>query len=342
MNPDASHQTVLGKARGGDGEAFRQLIDPYRRELQMHCYRILGSIQDAEDVLQETLVAAWRALDRFDGRSLRPWLYRIATNRCLNELRGSSRRSGNSGGRSLVPSIETSEPWWLEPYPDALIDDTNPGPEARYDARESIALSFVASLQNLPAQQRAVLILRDAVGFSAAETAHILGTTVPAVNSALHRARSDFPATDDPELVPLPRSAREAAIVRQFVEAFEQGDIRLLVALLTDDALLTMPPESDEYRGPQAIGEFFQSLSFWVRPHQLVPTRANGQPAFGFYLEDPNSGLYRAVGILVVGLRQDQICRMTRFGDKALIGLFGLPRTLPKASSPPRSPSDAT
>src|SRR5215471_13197582 len=184
-------EATLARAQAGDGEAFRELIDPYRRELQAHCYRILGSVHDAEDVLQEALLAAWRAIGRFDGQSLRAWLYRIATNRCLNYLRGESRRPqpadpplpGQGTGRAGL--AQSDEPWWLEPYPDDLLGDATPGPEARYDARESIALSFVAGLQHLPPQQRAVLVLRDVLGFPAAEAAGILGTTPAAVNSAL-------------------------------------------------------------------------------------------------------------------------------------------------------------
>src|SRR5205085_12119135 len=241
--------SVLARAQFGDSDAFAELTDPYRLELHMHCYRILGSFHDAEDLLQETLLSAWQALDRFDGRSLRAWLYRIATNRCLNYLRGESRRpqpssppdhsAGSTGqGRS-------AEPWWLEPYPDDL-DDLIPGPEARYDARESIALSFVAGLQHLPAQQRAVLVLRDVLGFPAAEAAGILGTTPAAVNSALIRARAGLRPDRDPHDVPVPRSPAEAVIVDRFVSAFERFDLDELVALLTYDARPTMPPEPPE------------------------------------------------------------------------------------------------
>ena len=192
-------ETVLARARAGDGEAFRELVEPYRGELQAHCYRILGSIQDAEDVLQEALLAAWRSIGQFDGRSLRAWLYRSATNRCLNYLRDESRRPRSAGladlGPGMTQPVRSGEPWWLEPYPDVLIGDVTPGPEARYDARESIALSFVAGLQHLPPQQRAVLVLRDVLGFPAAEVAGILGTTPAAVNSALIRARAGIRTT---------------------------------------------------------------------------------------------------------------------------------------------------
>ncbi len=203
-------ETILARARAGDGEAFRELIDPYRGELQAHCYRILGSVADAEDVLQEALLAVWRSFGRFDGRSLRAWLYRIATNRCLNYLRDESRRPRSAGlpgqGAGWTGLVRSDDPWWLEPYPDALLGDATAGPEARYDARESIALSFVAGLQHLPPQQRAVLVLRDVLGFPAAEVAGILGTTPAAVNSALIRARAGLRPDTDPHDVPLPRS----------------------------------------------------------------------------------------------------------------------------------------
>ena len=202
-------EATLALAQAGDGDAFRELIDPHRRELQAHCYRILGSVQDAEDVLQEALLAAWRSIDRFDGRSLRAWLYRIATNRCLNYLRGESRRPQPARlpehGAGWSVQRRPDDPWWLEPFPGGL-DDLTPGPEARYDARESIAPSFVAGLQHLPPQQRAVLVLRDVLGFPAAETAGILGTTQAAVNSALIRARAALPPDRHLHEVPVPKS----------------------------------------------------------------------------------------------------------------------------------------
>src|SRR5215472_5346607 len=250
-------ETALARAKDGDGEAFRELIDPYRAELQAHCYRILGSVADAEYVLQEALLAAWRSLGRFDGRSLRAWLYRVATNRCLNYLRDESRRPQSAGlpdrGAGRTGLMRSEDPWWLEPYPDAELGDVDPGPEARYDARESIALSFVAGLQHLPPQQRAVLVLRDVLGFPAAEAAGILGTTPAAVNSALIRARAGIRPDTDPDTVPLPRSPAEAAVVDRFVAAFERFDLGQLVALLTEDARLAMPPEPVEFRGPLAI-----------------------------------------------------------------------------------------
>ena len=326
-------EATLARAQAGDGEAFRELIDPYRRELQAHCYRILGSVQDAEDVLQEALLAAWRSIGRFDGRALRAWLYQIATNRCLNYLRGESRRPQPAGlpdqGAGWTGLVRSGEPWWLEPYPDDLLGDIIPGPEARYDARESIALSFVAGLQHLPPQQRAVLVLRDVLGFPAAEAAGILGTTQAAVNSALIRARAGLRPDQDPHNVPVPKSPAEAAIVDRFVSAFERFDLDELVALLTDDARLTMPPEPAEHRGPQPIAGFLLEIHSG-QDFKFLPTRANGQPALVLYLPDPSAPIWRASGLIVFTLRGNQIHALTRFADLGLLARFGFPRTLPR------------
>ena len=326
-------EATLARAQAGDGEAFRELIEPYRGELQAHCYRILGSVQDAEDVLQEALLAAWRALGRFDGRSLRAWLYRIATNRCLNYLRGESRRprpvglpDPESGRTGLVRS---DDPWWLEPYPDVLLGEVDPGPEARYDARESIGLSFVAGLQDLPPQQRVVLVLRDVLGFSAADAAGILGTTLAAVNSALIRARAGIRPDRDPHDVPLPRSPAEAAAVERFVDAFERFDLDQLVTLLTEDARLTMPPEPFEFRGPLAIAGYLRA-HLGGQEVKLVPTRANNQPALALYLSDPCAPIWRVSSLVVLTLRGSRVCMITRFGDRGIFARFGLPRTLPR------------
>ena len=327
-------EAILARARGGDGEAFRELIEAYRGELLAHCYRILGSVADAEDVLQEALLAAWRSLGQFDGRSLRAWLYRIATNRCLNYLRDETRRPQSAGlpdqGAGWTGMVRSDDPWWLEPYPDALLGDAAARPEARYDARESIALSFVAGLQHLPPQQRAVLVLRDVLGFPAAEVADILGTTAVAVNSALIRARAGIRPDRDPHDVPLPRSPAEAAVVERFVDAFERFDLDRLVVLLTEDARLAMPPESFEFRGPLAIAGFLRETHFWGQEHKLVPTRANGQPALVFYLADPCVPIWRASSFVVLTLRGNRVAVITRFSDRGLLARFGLPRTLPR------------
>src|SRR5205085_1503755 len=248
-------------ARSGDEQAFRHLTDPYRRELQLHCYRILGSVQDAEDMLQETLLAAWRGLDQFEERSsLRAWLYRIATNRCLNALRDSGRRPPEVR-RDLPQPTRMSEPLWLEPYPDEMLEgiaDVAPGPEARYETKEALALAFVTGLQHLPPRQRAVLVLRDVLGFQAAEVAAMLDSTEASVNSALQRARATLDARvpASRERAPLPRSPHERDLLGRFAEAFERGNVDQILELLTDDALVTMPPQPLEYQGHDAIGAF--------------------------------------------------------------------------------------
>jgi RNA polymerase sigma-70 factor (TIGR02960 family) len=327
--------TTLTRARGGDQEAFGALVDPYRRELQLHCYRILGSLQDAEDLLQETLLAAWRGLDSFEERSsLRAWLYRIATNRCLNKLRDARRRPLEVR-HDLPKPTRMSEPLWLEPYPDVLLEgiaDETPGPEARYEAKEAVALAFVAGLQHLAPRQRAVLVLRDVLGFSAAEAADMLDTSEPSANSALQRARATLEARmpSSRERAPLPRSDRERELLGRFADAFEQGDVKAIVDLLTDDALLTMPPQPLEYQGPETIAAFLADRfgAHGERAVRLVWTRANGQPAFGHYIEDPHAPVLRFFGTIVLTLDGDRITELTRFGDTAILPQLGLPRTL--------------
>ena len=333
--------TALARARAGDGEAFRELTDPHRRELQLHCYRILGSVQDAEDMLQETLLAAWRGLGQFEERaSVRSWLYKIATNQCLNALRATGRRPAAAARYqwSVPPPVPTrrTEPLWLQPYPDALLDDlpdTAPGPEARYEIKEAVALAFVAGLQRLPPRQRAVLVLRDVLGYPAAQAADILAVSEVSVNSALQRARATL-AAQQPAAgrhgAPAPRSARERELTSRFADAFEAADTDRLVALLTEDALLTMPPEPLEYQGHAAIAEFFQTRPQW-RPGaaRLVPTRANNQPAFGYYRADPHAPVAHAHSLIVLTLTGDKISAISRFGDDDLFSQFGLPRTLP-------------
>ena len=331
-------ERTLSRARAGDEEAFRELIDPYRGELQVHCYRILGSVQDAEDLLQETLLAAWRGLERFDGRaSLRSWLYRIATNRCLNALRDRGRRP-----REVEPIAEPPEPTrrgepiWLQPYPDALLDtvaDTSPGPEARYELREAVSLAFVAALQHLPPRQRAVLVLRDVLGLRAVEVADMLETSEAAVKGALQRARAALErrlSGGDRERAPLPRSPRERELVGRFADAVESGDVDGVVSLLTDDAWLTMPPQPFEYQGHAAIAGFLHDrAALRGAPLRLVPTRANGQPAFGCYLPDAHGAIARPYGLMVLTLDGDRISAITWFGDSRVFSHFRLPRTLP-------------
>jgi RNA polymerase sigma-70 factor (TIGR02960 family) len=330
-------EQTLARARAGDEDAFRELTDPYRRELQLHIYRIVGSAQDAEDLLQETLLGAWRGLERFEERaSVRAWLYRIATNRSLDALRASRRRPEGVLRMIEVPEpTRLAEPVWLEPYPDVLLEglpDNAPGPEARYETKEAIALAFIAGLQHLPPQQRAVLVLRDVLGFRAAEVGELLETSEGSVNSLLQRARTAFesrlPATGR-ERAPLPNSKRERDTVGRFADAIELGDIDGVVALLTDDAWLTMPPEPYQYQGQAAIGTFLSDRA--VRrgtPLRLVPTRANGQPAFGCYFPSPQTGIARPHGLLVLTLKSDQISAITWFADSSVFPHFGLPRIL--------------
>ena len=339
---DASeNQETLAWARSGDGEAFRRLTDPYRHELQVHCYRILGSVQDAEDLLQETLLAAWRGLAGFAGRaSLRSWLYRIATNRCLNALRDGARRPQDRAALHVEvplpePTRRRGEPTWLEPYPDVLMEglpDRTPGPEARYEMRESVSLAFLVALQQLPPRQRAVLVLRDVLGFRAAEVAEMLESTETAVHSALRRARvtlgEEMPEADR-DSAPLPDSPDERRIVECFARAFERGDVDALLELLTDDVWLTMPPLPLEYQGHAAVGHFLSTIALRDRrSYVLVPTRANGQPAFGAYLQDPRTPILHAHGVLVLTLRGGQVAAMTRFIDTGVLSRFGLPRSL--------------
>ena len=335
---------LLRRARAGDESAFAQLADRFRAELHLHCYRIVGSVQDAEDLVQETLLAAWRGLERFERRaSLRSWLYRIATNRCLNALRDRGRRTPElSAAPDDAPPppqpTRLAEPVWLEPYPDVLLEgvtDRSHQPEARYEARESIGLAFVAGLQRLPPRQRAVLVLRDVLGFRAAEAAEMLEVTEVSVNRTLQRARQALERAVPPgtrDVAPLPGSPEEREVVGRFTAAFEAGDVQGVVALLTDDALLTMPPTPLEYEGPLAIGQFLSSVPAGgaLERFRFVPIRANGQPAFGCYLRDPHAPVGHAYGLMVLTLRGDRVAAITGFPDTSVFRAFGLPRTLPE------------
>ena len=331
-------EQTLARARAGDEDAFRELTDPYRRELELHVYRIVGSVHDAEDLLQETLLAAWRDLEQFQGRaSVRAWLYRIATNRSLDALRASRRRPEDLQQLTDVPEpTRRAEPIWLEPYPDVLLEgvpDRAPGPEARYEAKEAIALAFIVGLQHLPPQQRAVLVLRDVLGFRSGEVAEMLETSDASVNSLLRRARAAFdsrlPAAGR-ERAPLPSSKLERDVLGGFAEAVENGDVDGMIALLTDDAWLTMPPEPWEYQGPVAIGVFLRDRE--VRrgaPLRVVPTRANGQPAFACYFSSSQTDVARPRALFVLALRGDRISAITWFADTSVFPRFGLPPTLP-------------
>jgi RNA polymerase sigma-70 factor (TIGR02960 family) len=331
---------LISRARSGDQHAFAQLIDSYRNELQVHCYRILGSVQDAEDALQETLLGAWQALGTFEERaSVRTWLYRIATNRCLNMLRAASRRPRSQGRAfdvALPQPTRLGETVWLQPYPDILLEglpDDSPGPEARCEARESVSLAFVAALQLLPPRQRVALVLRDVLGFRANEAAEMLGTTEASVENALKRARTAvhtrLGGACDSEPPPAPNSPSEQEIVARLTEAFETGNVDQLVSLLTEDVLVTMPPMPLEYQGRELAARFFGTVAFRPgRRTRFVATRANGQPALAAYVRDPTTGLYRANGIAVLTLSGSLVSAITGF-DNSVLPSFGLPRTLP-------------
>jgi RNA polymerase sigma-70 factor (TIGR02960 family) len=324
---------LLDLARTGDGEAFRQLVGPYERELLVHCYRILGSFQDAEDAMQEALLAAWQGLGGFEGRaSVRTWLYRVVTTRCLNVRRSARRRQGTNPAPGPQPPEPTrlGEVTWLEPYPDVLLAglaDSEPGPEARYEMREAISLAFIVAVQRLPPRQRAVLILRDVLGFAAKQAAQILGSTEESVTSALKRARASMhnglPERAEPP--PVPQSAGEKQLIDRLTRAYETGDVDAIIALFTDDAWLTMPPAPLEYQGRDPIARFLKEIAFRDgRTYQLVRTQANGQLAFGAYLREARAEDAQANGLLVLTLSGRRIQAMTRF-TSSVLPRFGLP-----------------
>jgi len=333
---------LLARAQVGDGEAFAQLVEPYRRELQVYCYRFLGSVADAEDALQEALLSAWQGLAGYEGRaSLRTWLYRVATSRCLDALRSARRRPPVSEPPAGMQRLEPPEPTrlgellWLEPYPDTLLEglaDSAPGPEARYETMESVSLAFITALQLLPPRQRAAVILRDVLGFHASEAARILCTSQESVTSALKRARATLErhqrSSAQRAPAPLPGSAAEQRLVSRLTRAFETADVDGIVALLTEDVWVTMPPLPLEYQGRDLAGRFLRATAFrpgWTA--RLIPARANGQPAFGFYARDPQTGRFYTVGLLVLTLSGTQIAAVTRF-DPATLLRFGLPAIL--------------
>ncbi|HLF28378.1 MAG TPA: sigma-70 family RNA polymerase sigma factor [Anaerolineae bacterium] len=326
----------------GDAPAFSALTEPYRRELQVYCYRILGSVQDAEDLVQETLLRAWRKRDTYQGRaSVRAWLYKIATHACFDALDKRSRRmlpmtAGPASDPQAPFSPPIAEPMWLEPLPDDLIDDSDAGPEARYSARESVRLAFLIALQALPPRQRAVLILSDVLDWRASEVADLLEVSVSAVNSALHRARttltSRYQARSAGAVAAPPDDARLSALLGRYVHAWENADVDGLAALLKEDVTLNMPPSPSWYQGRDAIRVFMANTIFgstlfpgnargrW----RLMLTRANGQPAFAVYLRG-EPGTYTAFGIQALDVDGERIAGIVNFGDPALVTRFGLP-----------------
>jgi RNA polymerase sigma-70 factor (TIGR02960 family) len=326
---------LIARAAAGDEDAFRELVDPHRRELHVHCYRILGSTEDAEDALQETLLAAWQGLARFERRaSIRTWLYRVATNRCLNTLSSASRRPQMKV--PLEPDLpeptRLSEVVWFEPYPDVLLEglaDDPPGPEAGYEAMETISLAFVTAVQLLPPRQRAVLILRDVLGYRATEVAQMLDSTTESVTSALKRARATLDRqlrAGEREPPPPPHSAAEKELVERLTRAFEASDVEAIIALLNEDVQFAMPPL--EYHGRELAGRFLMAVTLQERRrNRVVATRANGQPTLGLYVRDPGGRVFHVMGLLVLTLAGDQISAITRF-DKGVLPRFGLPRKL--------------
>jgi RNA polymerase sigma-70 factor (TIGR02960 family) len=339
MGPMARQEqdALLVRARAGDSDAFGSLVEPRRAELLAHCYRMLGSLQDAEDALQESMVAAWRGLGDFEGRSsLRTWLYTVTTNRCLNMRRATQRRRAREWD---VPGLKPPEPTglgevvWLEPLPGHLADIAVPdSPEVVHDRSESVSLAFITALQTLPPRQVAVLVLRDVLGFRATEVAAMLDTTVESVTSALKRARAGLrvhqvPGLPRDEPPAAPGSPAELAITERFARAYEAADIDALVDLFTDDIFISMPPMPLEYEGRDLAREFISLFFESGRQYRMVPTRANGQPAYGMYLLGADR-IAHASSFLVLSLRAGLVSRMTRFETGVMPG-FGLPRTLP-------------
>ncbi|WP_433334319.1 sigma-70 family RNA polymerase sigma factor [Spirillospora sp. CA-294931] len=338
MESPENEADLLVRARAGEAEAFERLAARYRRELVAHCYRMLGSPQDAEDAVQESMLNAWRGLARFEGRSsLRTWLYRITTNVCL---RMSSRRPRRLLSSDYAPSLtDTADlgepvpgPVWLEPWPDDLAAD-EPGPATSYQRRENVELAFVAALQHLPGTQRAVLILREVLEYSAAEVAQIMDTTTASVNSALQRARKAV----ETRVPPVPQQVELAAIgadgqrelLDAFVAAWQRADVDGLVALLTEDARFTMPPLPAWFDGREAVRRFLVERMF-ATPWRLVPLGSNGQPAFACYHQDPADLRFRLSGITVLSLREGRVSALSSFVDPALHPVWGLPREFPE------------
>jgi RNA polymerase sigma-70 factor (TIGR02960 family) len=328
---------LLGQARAGDGQAFSELTGPYRRELLAHCYQMLASAQDAEDAVQDTMLAAWQNLGSFEERaSLRTWLYRIATNRCLNALRSASRRPAMQAFPAPgdpAPPPRVSEVTWLEPYPDLLRDgipDRQPGPEARYEASEAISLAFITALQLLPPRQRAALILCDVLGFRAGEAAGMLDSSYGAVASALKHARATMAkhSSAGTEPPPPPHSDAERALIDKLTSAYTAADLGSLISLLADDVRLSMPPHPFEYRGRTVAAQGLGQLFAHGHRYQLIETRANGQPAFAVYRTDSHAAILHASGLLVITLAGPRVSAMTMFTPDTL-ARFGLPRTLP-------------
>ena len=343
-----AERALLIAAGAGDEGAYRRLVETYRGELHAHCYRMLGSVHDAEDALQDAFLRAWRGISRFEGRSsLRSWLYRIATNTCLDVVARRPNRAlpldyGPAADPHKGPGAPLVESVWVEPYPDEAVGvaDGFASPEARYEQRESVELAFVAALQYLPARQRAVLILREVLGFSAREVAETLDTTTASVNSALQRARKTI---DDH----LPERSQQATLravgddgirelVERYVDAWERGDVDAVAAMLAEDAAIAMPPMASWFRGPGVL-VFLREWAFSGRVYnaegnrrvRVIPVRASAQPAFGTYSWDPERERYLPTVLQVLTLRGERIEEITGFVTPEIFARFGLPVALP-------------
>jgi RNA polymerase sigma-70 factor (ECF subfamily) len=345
MGVTSTSSTVLEReliepARDGDEDAFSRLVEPHRAELHAHCYRMLGSVHDAEDALQTTLLRAWRGLPKFEGRSsLRSWLYRIATNACLDAISRRPKRVlpvdyGPPGEQDREASEPVAEPIWIEPYPDDVvgIEDGRAGPHARYEQREAVELAFIAALQHLPPRQRAALILREVLGFSAREVAEALDSSVASVNSALQRARRKIAER-------LPERSQQATLralgdeqvrdlVERFIHAFEHGEVDAILDMLAEDATFSMPPYPGWTRGRDAIADSWLMPSGPAPRLRYVRTRANGQLAVGAYTLDREAGKYRPIALDVLSLRGADIEDVIAFRDRKLFRAFGLPSSL--------------
>lgn len=320
----------LQAALAGDQQAFTDLIEPFRNELTAHCYRLTGSLQDAEDMVQETMLRAWRKLDSYAGRaSLRAWVYKIATNACLDDLKKKRRRSLPSSTHKPADPDQpfappTSEPVWLEPFPDELLTGSSISPEARYSQRENISLAFTVALQNLAPRQRAVLLLRDVLGWRASETAEALEMSLSAANSALFRARkileNAYYSAPEP-------STETATLLDRYIRAWERADIEGLVKLIKTDAQFTMPPSPSWYQGRQAIAAMISNFLFAgdaLGRWRLQPISANGQPAFAFYQRVDEASEYQAFGIHVLRIEDGEIASICHFLHAGLFPRFGL------------------
>ena len=345
--PQTEEAAVLAAVRVGDEAAFTDLAERYRRQLQVHCYRMLGSFDDAEDLVQETFLRAWRGRHSFEGRSLfRTWLYRIATNACLNALDRAPRRVlPPDVAPPVAATVDASDardepPWrpelpWLQPYPDRLLEPAAPtdtAPDAVAIARETIELAYLAALQHLPARQRAILILRDVLGWSAKEVAALLELTVAAVNSAHQRARArlraQLPTGRDDWAAAGPRTDDERALLTAFMDAWERADVAALTALLREDARWAMPPTPLWFDGRAAIARVFELFPIGSRgAFRMAPTGANRQPAAAAYLRPPGASAYRLVSLNVLRIERGQIAEVTTFAP-TLCRAFGLPPTL--------------